>query len=49
MIDFDETEGMGGFTASSLLAIEQLLGRDVAILLYGEVVPINVEPDRTTL
>lgn len=43
MIDYDESEFQDGFTAHSLLLIESLLGKDVAILLYGKVVPIDVQ------
>lgn len=44
MIDFDETEFTDdGLTAASLMAISSLLGEEVAILLYGSVIPIDVE------
>lgn len=43
MITYDETECQQGFTAKSLLLIESLLGREIAELLYGEVIPIDVE------
>lgn len=42
MIEYDETEFQQGFTTDSLLAIERLLGKEIAVLLYGEVVSIHV-------
>jgi hypothetical protein len=50
MIEFDETEFFDdGLTAGSLMAISSLLGEEVAILLYGVVVPINVHPIRVAV
>lgn len=49
MIEYDETEYFDGFTAASLMAISSLLGEEVATLLYGVVVPIDVDAYRTAV
>jgi hypothetical protein len=46
MIQFDETEFQDGFTASSLLLIESLYGKEVATILDYPVVNIDVEKRR---
>lgn len=49
MIRFDETEFQDGFTASSLLLIESLYGKEVAAILDSPVVKIYVDTNRRDL
>lgn len=49
MIQFDETEFQDGFTASSLLLIESIHGKDIANILDPPVVKINVDAYRWDL
>ncbi len=49
MIQFDETEFQDGFTASSLLLIESIHGKDIANILDSPVVKVDVDANRRDL
>lgn len=49
MIEYDETEFQDGFTASSLLLIESIHGKEIANILDPPVVKINVDANRRDL